>query len=108
MKDEKLLLSFTIPCYRSEKTLSAVVDEIAARVEALGKYDYEIVAVNDCSPDNTWEVIQNLCKENPRIKAINLAKNVGKHGALMAAYSVVEGDIVIGVDDDGDEYCVYE
>ena len=101
MKDKKLLLSFTIPCYRSAKTLPAVVDEIIARVAALGKYDYEIIAVNDCSPDNTWQVIQTLCSENPRIKAINLAKNVGKHGALMAAYSLIKGDIIIGVDDDG-------
>ena len=101
MRTDKVLLSFTIPCYRSEKTLPAVVEEIDMRVKELGNYDYEIIAVNDCSPDNTWQVIQALCEQNDRIKAINLAKNVGKHGALMASYSVVSGDIVIGVDDDG-------
>lgn len=101
MRSKKTLLSFTIPCYRSTKTLPAVVEEIDMRVKALGDYDYEIIAVNDCSPDDTWQTIQKLCEENPKIKAINLAKNVGKHGALMAAYSVVSGDIVIGVDDDG-------
>lgn len=101
MKTEKTLLSFTIPCYRSEKTVRNVVEEIISRVAELGGYDYEIIAVNDCSPDGTWKVLQQLSSENPRIKAIDLAKNVGKHGALMAAYSAIEGDIIIGVDDDG-------
>lgn len=101
MSTDRKLLSFTIPCYRSAQTVGDVVDEIIQRVAQLGDYDYEIIAVNDCSPDNTWQVLQKLSAENPRIKAIDLAKNVGKHGALMACYSVVQGDIVIGVDDDG-------
>ena len=97
----KKLLSFTIPCYRSALTVRDVVNEIIARVEELGEYDYEIICANDCSPDNTWEVLKQLSAENPKIKAIDLAKNVGKHGALMACYSLVQGDFVIGVDDDG-------
>lgn len=96
-----MLLSFTIPCYRSENTVTNVVDEIIAKVQEMSGYDYEIIAVNDCSPDNTWQVLETLAEGNPKIKCINLAKNVGKHAALMAAFSMVQGDIVIGVDDDG-------
>lgn len=96
-----MLLSFTIPCYRSENTVTNVVDEIIAKVQEMSGYDYEIIAVNDCSPDNTWQVLERLAEGNPKIKCINLAKNVGKHAALMAAFSMVQGDIVIGVDDDG-------
>lgn len=96
-----MLLSFTIPCYRSENTVTSVVDEIIAKVQEMGGYDYEIIAVNDCSPDDTWQVLEKLAAENPKIKCVNLAKNVGKHAALMAAFSLVQGDIVIGVDDDG-------
>lgn len=101
MKTETTLLSFTIPCYRSEKTVSDVVDEIIARVAQMDGYDYEIILVNDCSPDGTWNVLRKLSGNNPKVKAMDLARNVGKHGALMAAYSVVQGEIVIGVDDDG-------
>ena len=99
--NEKTLLSFTVPCYRSELTVRDVVAEIIDRVARMEGYDYEIILVNDCSPDGTWNVLTELSENNPKIKALNLAKNVGKHGALMASYGVVSGDIVIGVDDDG-------
>lgn len=96
-----MLLSFTIPCYRSEKTVEAVIREIVATVSARREYDFEIIAVNDCSPDGTWEVLKRVSREVPQLKVIDLAHNVGKHGALMAAFSVASGDVMIGVDDDG-------
>lgn len=96
-----MLLSFTIPCYKSEYTIKAVIDEIISMVHELGNCDYEIIAVNDASPDGTWQVLTDLSRTNPRIRAVDLAKNVGKHAALMAAFSMVTGDVVIGVDDDG-------
>lgn len=94
-------ISFTIPCYRSENTVESVVEEIINKMKERSNLDYEIIAVNDSSPDNVWSVIKKLSEENPKIKAINLAQNVGKHAALMAAFSVATGDIVVGVDDDG-------
>lgn len=96
-----MLLSFTIPCYRTEKTVINVVNEIIEKVQEMEGYDYEIIAVNDASPDNTWMVLKELSENNPRIKCMDLALNGGKHAALMAAFSVVSGDVVIGVDDDG-------
>lgn len=96
-----MLLSFTIPCYRSEDTITNVINEIIAKVQEMEDYDYEIVAINDASPDNTWQVLKKLAKNNAKIKCADLAKNVGKHAALMAAFSIVSGDVVIGVDDDG-------
>ncbi len=96
-----MLLSFVIPCYRSENTVTSVIGEIIDTVSEKFDYDYEIIAVNDCSPDDVYSVIKKLSAENPKIKAIDLAKNVGKHAALMAAFSVVQGDYVICIDDDG-------
>lgn len=93
-------LSFVIPCYKSEHTIEAVIDEIIATVEKDGRYDYEIICVNDSSPDNTLSVLMKLA-ENPRIKVIDLMKNFGQHSALMAGYNFVEGDIVVSMDDDG-------
>lgn len=96
-----MLLSFTIPCYNSEHTIRGVVAEIIHTVEQRPEVDYEIILVNDASTDHVWDVLKELANENRRIKAVDLAKNVGKHAALMASYSLVQGDIVIGVDDDG-------
>ena len=104
-------LSFVIPCYRSENTIETVVKEIrdtvAARTasapltEPAQKIDYEIILVNDCSPDNVWSVIERLAAADPRIKGICLAKNFGQHSALMAGYAQTTGDYIISLDDDG-------
>lgn len=94
-------LSFVIPCYNSEKTIGVVVKEIVDTVTAHGGYDYEIVLVNDCSPDNVFQVITKLCQNNKRIKGIDLARNFGQHSAIMAGFNHVTGDIVICLDDDG-------
>ncbi len=97
----KMKISFVIPCYRSENTVSAVIDEIIGKVSEKPEYDYEIIAVNDSSPDNVYDVLVNRANENTKIKVIDLAKNGGKHAALMAAFAYVKGDYVVCVDDDG-------
>ena len=62
---------------------------------------YEIILVNDCSPDNVWETIKNIAKENERVIGISMSKNFGQHSALMAGYRQSKGDIVVSMDDDG-------
>lgn len=51
-----------IPCYRSEHTLPHVVTEIREKMQELTQYTYDIFLVNDASPDNTMETIQDLCE----------------------------------------------
>lgn len=92
-------LSFVIPCYGSEKTIEHVVSDIVATVE--NKNPYEVICVNDCSPDGVYTVLAKLSAENKNIKVVNLAKNFGQHNAMMAGYHHVTGDIVITLDDDG-------
>ena len=94
-------VSFVIPCYNSSKTIGKVIEEIKETMQQIAKYKYEIILVNDCSPDNTFEVIQEICKENKNICGVNLAKNFGQHGALMAGFHQVTGDILVCLDDDG-------
>ena len=94
-------ISFVIPCYRSEKTISAVVEEIRNKMKELGKYSYEIILINDCSPDNTFEKIKSIAKEFDNVIAIDLAKNFGQHSAIMAGFSKVSGNIIVCLDDDG-------
>lgn len=93
--------SFVIPCYRSEKTISSVVKEIQDKMGDMNHNDYEIILVNDYSPDNTFGVIRELCGKYKNIIGINHSKNFGQHAALMAGFHFVSGDIVICLDDDG-------
>lgn len=94
-------VSFVIPCYRSANTIGVVVDEIRDTMPTLPEYDYEIILVNDCSPDNTLEVISALALSDRRITAVDLAKNFGQHAALMSGISHSTGDFVVCLDDDG-------
>ncbi len=94
-------ISYVIPCYRSELTITGVVDEIDRTMAGLPDYAYEIVLVNDGSPDNTMDVIRELCKKHANITGVGLAKNFGQHAALMAGFRHVTGDYVICLDDDG-------
>ena len=94
-------LSFVIPCYRSEKTIRKVVNEIITTVEKMGIPDYEIILTNDCSPDNVWGEIKKLATENSKIKGLSFARNFGQHAALLAGYSQVTGDLIVSLDDDG-------
>lgn len=94
-------ISFVIPCYRSTVTLPGVIKEIQDTMVQMKQYIYDIVLINDCSPDDTFETIQKLCRENDNITGINLAKNFGQHSALMAGFHYVTGDVVVCLDDDG-------
>lgn len=94
-------VSFVIPCYRSEHTLPHVVSEIEEKMKTLPQYEYDIILVNDCSPDNTFDVIRSLCGKRDNIKGISFARNFGQHAALMAGLRYSDGDYVVCLDDDG-------
>ena len=95
------LVSFVIPCYRSEQTIGRVVEEIDTTMKGASGYEYEIVLVNDASPDDTFEVIRALCTKRNDICGVNLARNFGQHAALMAGFRHARGDVLICLDDDG-------
>lgn len=94
-------LSFVIPCYGSETTIEIVVNEIRETLKQRPEYDYEIILVNDCSPDRVWPRIRALALADSHITGIDLAKNFGQHVALMAGYRHCTGDLIISLDDDG-------
>lgn len=94
-------LSYVIPCYRSSQTIGTVVEEIERTMETQSQYTYEIILVNDCSPDDLWSTLSNLAKTKPNVIAVNLAKNFGQHAALMAGYRYATGDVILSLDDDG-------
>lgn len=99
-------ISFVIPCYRSEKTLPSVVNEIDDTMnqgELQEKYRYEIILVNDASPDQTLSVIESLVKQKENVTGIHFSRNFGQHAALMAGfrYIAADSDLVVCLDDDG-------
>lgn len=98
---EPTKLSFVIPCYRSEHTVMVVVDEIEHTMTAHDESNYEIILVNDGSPDQVWRVIQNRCTTDSYVIGVDLSKNFGQHCALMAGYHQARGEYIISLDDDG-------
>ena len=94
-------LSIVIPVYRSEKILPSLIQRIEdfTRENHLAQ-DFELLLVNDASPDNSWAVIKALSTRYPFIKGIHLRKNFGQHCATMAGLRHSKGDIVIIMDDD--------
>ena len=98
---DKTLVSLVIACYRSEKTVRTVIDEIESVFAGNHQYDYELFLVNDCSPDNVWPVLKDAADQNERVTAVSLAKNMGRLPALMAGFRMAKGDIVVILDDDG-------
>ena len=96
-----ITVSVAIPCYRSAKTIGAVVDELRAAFAGREGYDYQIILVNDYPNDDTFDVIAGLCREDPKIIGINLSRNFGQASAKMAALPYVTGDVLVYMDDDG-------
>ena len=92
------MISFVIPCYRSQDSIEKVVYDIC---NTFVTQKFEIILVNDCSPDNTLEVIKELCMKYPNVRMLSFSKNFGQHSALMAGLRESTGDIVICLDDDG-------
>ncbi len=96
-----MLISYVIPCYRSEKTLPDVVREIDEKMKTLPGYTHEIIMVCDGSPDNVWKVICDLSREKASRRGILFSKNFGQHAALMAGIRAAKGERIICLDDDG-------
>ena len=94
-------ISFVIPCYRSSKTIKNVVSEITSAMQKIPEYDYEVILVNDSPQDNVWNVISEICEKDTHIIGCNLSKNFGQPSATMAGFSLVSGDYIITMDDDG-------
>ncbi len=95
------LISFVIPCYRSEHTIENVVNEIVRTMNSQSRDTYEVILINDGSPDDTFMKIKELCEKNQNLTGLDMAKNFGQHAALMAGLRFSKGDYVVCLDDDG-------
>ena len=90
-------ISVVIPVYRSAEITP---DLCRALREALGSFDFEVILVNDCSPDGSWDAITYEAGRDPRFIGINLRVNGGQDRAIMAGLNHASGELVVIMDDD--------
>ena len=92
-------LSVVSPVYRGEKMLTELVRRIHEAIRPLTD-DYEIVLVNDCSPDRSWEKITEICASDKQVVGINLSRNFGQPYAITAGLTYARGDYMAVIDCD--------
>lgn len=93
------LISVVSPVYQGEKMVEELVQRVSRSVGSITQ-DYEIILVNDASPDHSWEAIAQQCIKDPRIKGVNLSRNFGQHYAISAGLSYAKGEWVVVMDCD--------
>lgn len=91
-------LSIVISVYNSENILDELINQIGMHTGFVRSF--EVVLVNDCSKDGSWNKILELSRKIPCIKGVNLRKNAGQHNAIMAGLHHACGDVIITMDDD--------
>ena len=94
-------LSIVIPVYNSEEIIENLVNQIINSVNDIKTINsYEIILVDDCSFDNSWNKIKLLSEKFNLVKGIKLAENFGQHNAIMCGLKECKGDKIITMDDD--------
>ena len=93
-------ISIVIPLYNEGSHLSSLLSDLKAALEEIG-CPFEIVLVDDGSPDDTWQTIRDQAQTFPNLRAVRLSRNFGKELALCAGLERAHGDAVIVMDGDG-------
>lgn len=94
-----VFISVVTPVYKSEDILIELVNRLISVLSSNFK-EFEIILVNDGSPDDSWDVIQSLAKTNDRIIGVQLSRNFGQHQAITAGLSKSKGDWIVVMDCD--------
>lgn len=92
-------LSVVSPVYKAENIIEKLVFEIENEISKLD-ITYEIILIDDRSPDNSWEKMKKIALHNSNVKIFRLSKNFGQHPSIMAGLSYAQGDWVVVMDCD--------
>ena len=92
-------ISVVVPVYRSQESLRELHRRIAAAVEPLDPH-FELILVEDCGGDRSWEVIEELARTDPRVRGIRLSRNFGQHAATICGFAHARGQWIATLDDD--------
>ena len=92
-------ISVVTPVYGCCKSINNLYERLNKTLSTITN-DFEIIMVNDSSPDNAWEAIKELAKKDNRVKGINLSRNFGQHKAITAGLDYAKGDWIVVMDCD--------
>ena len=99
MNEKSVHISIVSPEYKGEKMVAELVRRIVESVSTITD-EFEIILVNDASPDNTWAEIEKECVADSRVKGIDLSRNFGQHYAITAGLHYAKGEWVVVMDCD--------
>ena len=92
-------ISVVIPVYKAENCLHALYDRLVASLETITQ-DFEIILVEDCGGDRSWDIILELARSDPRVKGIQFSRNFGQHYGITAGLDYCDGNWVVVMDCD--------
>ena len=92
-------ISVIIPVYRGEALIESLVERLAKSLPKFSK-KYEVLLVNDGSPDNSWDVIQKLARKHKWVRGIRLMRNYGQHNATLCGARAAQYEVTITMDQD--------
>lgn len=99
MEKNKTDVSVVVAEYRGASMMGELLERIKGNLEPITS-NFEVILVNDCSPDDTWECTKRECAKDSRIKGLNLSRNFGENYAITAGLRYSSGDLVIVMDCD--------
>lgn len=97
--NKKTHISIVTPVYGCCKSLNNLYERLNKTLSTITN-NFEIIMINDSSPDNAWEAIKELAKKDDRVKGINLSRNFGQHKAITAGLDYAKGDWIVVMDCD--------
>jgi dolichol-phosphate mannosyltransferase len=92
-------ISVVIPLYKCRESIVTLTDLLIKSLSDISE-DFEIIYVNDASPQNDWEIVTTLSLNDKRIKGLNFSRNFGQHYAITAGLDYAQGEWVIVMDGD--------
>ena len=93
-------ISVVVPVYRSSQSLPELIERLIRVLDPMDR-PYELVLVDDCSPDASWAVLERQRDHHgPRLKIASLTRNQGQHNAVLCGFSIATGDVIVTMDDD--------
>lgn len=95
----KPLISIVSPVYGAEHTIDELIKQLAVVLESIDP-NYEIILVDDCGPDKSWERIRQNCITHHKVKGVKLSRNFGQHFAITAGIDRAQGDYIVVMDCD--------
>lgn len=92
--------SVVVPVYGNATTLRELKDRLSATFRSMGVADYELIFVDDASPDGSWAVIESMAAVDPKVVGLRLVSNAGQPMAYCAGIDVAGGEVLISLDAD--------